>query len=262
MNDTTLARTFRHFRAGLRRPAHVALRLARESIAAGKPRYGSGIGFTHFGAWQDVDGKRIGSGRFRAFYVDSNPWRDVGDAHDIVRRLPLGWYSDAHQSETCIAIVAQMPARDGVAQYVPGYRWSDADGVTLFPLDRFEEKEEAARRADHYAEKAAEEAREYSEAWNAGREARDAQDEAEAARKDALALLREMKAARRAGMEPGGAICATLRGKVESLLETIREAREKRDDLRDGWTQRWRGDDIAGAFAEGFGVSLAGLRRA
>ena len=69
--------------------------------------------------------------------------------------------------------------------------------------------------------------------------------------KAALALLREMKEARKAGMAPGGAICAALRGKVESLLETIQEARKKRDELCRGWLASWRNDALHNSFLEG-----------
>jgi hypothetical protein len=54
-------------------------------------------------------------------------------------------------------------------------------------------------------------------------------------RADAKALIREMKAARRAGLITSRAICAALRDRLESMREESRAASEKRRDLADAY---------------------------
>lgn len=131
----------------------------------------------HGGNWGDAP-KHVSFTltRERPYYCDKFPpgWRDHGSAHDVCRREGSrridhnGWYCDADQRETVQGYVLQIPAREGVPQYVPALKWSDRDGVTLYPLDRYEEILDAASAADGYAEAIAEQEREWDEAWQAG----------------------------------------------------------------------------------------------
>jgi len=201
------------------------------------------------GCWQrPEDMKRHASPSDRAYYVDSFEelgWRTLGTAYDVSRRADsraveeIGWYCDAYQNETVSGYVLQLPARNGVPQYVPALGWSDRDGVTLYPLDRYDEPLDAARAANGYAERTAETEREYNEAWQAGSQWSDLSNTIAVTRSRALALLREMRPDRKQGTGRP-AICAALRERLASMLDDIREAREKRAELAD--THRWQAD--------------------
>lgn len=99
-------------------------------------------------------------------------------------------------------------------------------------LESADETRDAARYADGIAESAAEDQREYERHYRAGREAAEKDAEAIAARGELLPLLAELRAERRqrlAGAAGRTAICAALRSRVDSLLETTAEARRERD---------------------------------
>ena len=72
-------------------------------------------------------------------------------------------------------------------------------------------------------------------------------------RQEALAILSERRAVKGKGNYP--ALCAAIRSQVESLLETIAEARTKRADLANGDAEGlyfWTGDKrLQAAFCEG-----------
>lgn len=113
------------------------------------------------------------------------PFRFTGYADDIRRGIGhKGWYCDEYADRTLRGVVYQIPARNGVPQYLSGYQESDNDSVVLY-LDSFEaEPAEAAYRADQIAERLAESEREYSESWSAGSQAGEAV-------RDALGDLRQ-----------------------------------------------------------------------
>lgn len=202
-----------------------------------------------------------------------------------------GFYCDEIGENICAGFVAQLPSRNGKARFVAGYQFSESDGngIGTFDLSRIFESDfeaerdsarrqigkaywrpemeapgywaeeahktartEAARAALGMAESAAEKEREYQEAWRAGSDWQEAQEREGELRREALAILAERRAA--ASLNPAGfpALCAALRDKVESILEEIRESREKRADLKDSvYGSRGRA-----AFSDGAGVNL------
>jgi hypothetical protein len=270
--DSKLAQAFLYHRQeGAKAPA--ALRYARQDVAAGKARYaetprearlpdGGPARFIPFGGvWQKPETMpRFTSADRREFYCDNWPegWRDLGDAHEVNRRMDnTGWYVSVHMDEVCRGRVLQIPARDGVPQYVPGTYNTECDGVTLYPLDRYEEPEEAARAADGYAERSAEVQREHNEAWNAGQDAMRAGEEAREARKEALGILADLRTARNAvaayftGDDRAAAerLCGTLRNRALALVDGWREARDKRDSIISEWRNRE-------GFADGYGEAV------
>jgi hypothetical protein len=122
---------------------------------------------------------------------------------------------------------------------------------------------DAARAADSMAQHAAEQEREYQSAWAAGSEWAQLGEEIASERKAALELLQERRRARAAGLDGYKAICATMRGAIESHLESIREAREKRESLERGdgggseYMLFWPGDaTLRAAFNEGAGQTV------
>lgn len=89
-------------------------------------------------------------------------FRNERDAHEIIARLPRGWYTDSHQDETAIGIVARLPH----GRFIAGYRWTSNDERVYFP-DVFDDETLAARMADRHAESFADSAREDDERYNA-----------------------------------------------------------------------------------------------
>lgn len=161
--------------------AVVALRLAREDVAAGKKRYYVPRTYEHFSACRPF---KRGSDTLR--YVE-NPGacglREVGEIYDIAPRLfdHNGWYADSFCESLIVGVVYQLNGRNGHARMVPGYVEKDNDGVVIDIKDVYEvdcraeelsidmrDYRDCLRAADRLAELAAEEARHSSSAFNAG----------------------------------------------------------------------------------------------
>jgi hypothetical protein len=110
----------------------------------------------------------------------------------------------------------------------------------------------AAHAADGMAEFAAEEERHYQSGWAEGRRAADLTEEARDARADALAILSDLRAARRALAGRLTAeevrICERLRSRAEGLIDDWRAARAQRDNLIAEWTGH---SGFANAYGEG-----------
>jgi hypothetical protein len=117
--------------------------------------------------------------------------------------------------------------------------------------------DDAAALADSLAERDAESQREYDAAWQAGSLWADLGEEVKQDRAALLAILGDRKAA-----TGSATLCAVIREKVDDLLESIRDARAKRDRLAEGdgasnddfYRTFWDGDaDLRAAFNEGAG---------
>ena len=245
------------------------LKRAREDMAAGKTRYFDSYihrahkdsnGMIYLGDKPENFGLRL-VGRVQADMPRGDTWD---------KRESSGWYADCYQNETCFGLVYQLPARDGQARFVAAYDFSDRDGGLVFDFSQvftedsrpygystsaqdYDAARDAARHADSLAEKAAEEELEYSTAWQAGAQWSDVQGEVRQARQEALAILKERRAAR--GQEAFPALCKAIRAQVESLLETIQDARDKAAKLASGEygdLYFWNGDKrLQAAFCEG-----------
>jgi hypothetical protein len=277
MNQDLLSAYRYHRRLG--HIADVALMSARRDVAAGVKRYpsdGNIIGAPFGTKLRWIEDPTAAGLRF------------VGFADELAPRSVqhVGWLTDEEclDNSTLRGAVYQLPARDGRPVYVPAYREGSCDGQQwrdtatgrvdtfggpaavafgeLICGDRgglgdeyasFQENDDvrdAARRADRIAELQAESEREYNEAWQAGSRFAELAETIAADRRASLALLREMKPERqRAADRP--AICAALRERLESLLEDIREARERRAELLNDCPSR-----LAGAFNEGAGEAV------
>nr|ARB13533.1 hypothetical protein Ccr10_gp005 [Caulobacter phage Ccr10]ARB13858.1 hypothetical protein Ccr10_gp328 [Caulobacter phage Ccr10]ARB14562.1 hypothetical protein Ccr29_gp005 [Caulobacter phage Ccr29]ARB14897.1 hypothetical protein Ccr29_gp341 [Caulobacter phage Ccr29] len=176
----------------------------------------------------------------KAYHAPAWPagWRVLGTAEEVCRKEGSrrvehsGWYTTPDDySATLSGYVLQIPARDGVAQYVAGVAHSEFDRVTVYPSRRFDNPLDAASAADQIAERDAEEEREYQSAWQAGVRFAELGAEVKEARAEALAILGERRKVK--GLETP-ALCGAIRAQVESLLEKIEEARAKRDALAQG----------------------------
>lgn len=203
----------------------------------------------------------------RKYYCDRLPAgiRHLGSAYEVCRREGSrrvdnqGWYMNNNCDGTVSGHVLQLPARDGKPRYIPATVDSDSDCVTLWPLEWHDNPVDAAASADHEAEQAAEKARDYDSAWQAGARYRDSLDESAKSRLELRALLSELRT--HAG-HFGPAICATLKDSVRGMLRDLEEARGERAKLaagegtgREDWLFAfWTGDrELRAAFNDGAG---------
>lgn len=171
------------------------------------------------GSWQALaDMKRYASKSDRAYYCDNWPAgiRDLGDADKVVRLDHTGWYADHDQNELVKGRVLQLPARDGKPCYVPGIYRTDSDGVTLWLLDQYDEKEDAARAADGYAEHDAEDCREHNAEFEAEQQTEELRGRIVEIRSEIRAIVREMKTCR-ALASNAPVLCKTLRDSIADL---------------------------------------------
>lgn len=100
--------------------------------------------------------------RFRWVECPESGMRHTGTAGDIVRLDYTGWYVDNFNNETCTGEVYQLPARDGVPQYIPAVSDPYGNDGAMFDFHSiFDNKEECARYADSMAESSAERDREH-----------------------------------------------------------------------------------------------------
>lgn len=170
-------------------------------------------------------------------------WRDVGYADEVYSGRLIdhrGWFihADGRTGETYRGHVWQLPARNGVPQYVAGYMEpndSKASGYVVLcasggDLELFDDKDDAARAGDALAERMAEQEREYDERWQAASLAADNRDEARddmrKARQSARAAIAALREQRAAGAVAAG-VCAILADRVTDARETMRDALER-----------------------------------
>ncbi|MBP8231757.1 MAG: hypothetical protein KAY22_05585 [Rhizorhabdus sp.] len=192
------------------------------------------------GAWQTEENLADGGSRpyrgsacDRAYYCDHWPrdWRIVGSASDVLRAEgrpraadECAWYADAFGGSVIVGAVLQLPARNGYCGYVPATYNTDCAGVTVYPCDRHETKEEAARAAGEFARATAERDREWRARDDARQSVDDARTEIRTARAEHSALVREMQTARTTGIR-ADAICRALHARLAALRDDVREAR-------------------------------------
>ena len=116
--------------------------------------------------------------RYRWVENVSDGLRHVGASHDLVRLRHTGWFVNEFQDETVHGEVYQMPARGGVARYVPAVNDPDNDDCAVLDFHSVtDDKEEAARWADQMAENYAEREREYQAEERARIEQEEAEEE-------------------------------------------------------------------------------------
>jgi hypothetical protein len=171
--------------------------------------------------------------------------RLVGFADEIAsaegRRRTIdhkGWHTDddGGNGEYYRGVVYLLPSR-GEPLYVYGYADPNNDDCALLCFDTEADKMDAARYADQFAERFAEDQRDHNRAWQAGRRCEDLADEVQAMRKKALAIGAEMRDAKRAKLD-APTICATLRDKIMSLYRQMQKARKEIAELTDNYGTR------------------------
>ena len=97
---------------------------------------------------------------------DGKQFRNEREAHKILDRLGhTGWFTDVHEYETACGIIANLPH----GRFIAGYTLSDSGERVYYP-QVFTDEREAAYMSDEHARVYAENAREYSEKYEAARE--------------------------------------------------------------------------------------------
>lgn len=156
------------------------------------------------------------------FYAEPGAFTGEQFAHEVMqlgRNSHTGWYTNNHGESfkdgtgLCRGVVLSFDPRPGFPNgwHIAGYNM-DNNSCTYYP-DVYDSAEDAARAADSYAEKAAEDEREYQGKWEAACKLEDSIA-------DAFERLRECLALRN---KP---CFARLRDEARELMETIREKRE------------------------------------
>lgn len=159
-------------------------------------------------------------------------WRECGDAHSIITLRHTGWYASCDQHNMIVGCVLQLPARNGVEQYVPATYHSDYDTATISLNEVTSEKGDAARWADQNAEKEAEECREGDAKDAAEQQIAEARAEIHIVNRQVLPALKELKGAR---LTP--ALCSMVRGGISELLAERRAAFNTIKKLEDDFWQ-------------------------
>lgn len=136
------------------------------------------------------------------------------EAHDVIRNAGrrmdhTGWYTDNDGNELAVGIVVKFPHN----RWVAGYRW-DSNGERVYFPEIFDSAEDAARAADHHAERFAEDAREHDAKF---REASRLEDENE----DKLRRLKECIALR------NKKCMQYVRDEIHELIEDVKANRER-----------------------------------
>lgn len=216
-------------------------------------------------------------------------------------REESGWIADAfgdyYKDGTglCWGEVWQLPGRNGESRFVAGYRFGGGDGGPTLDLSAIytepgrwwepvrrgatghitgggywnwednprsmDAATEAARAADHMANKAAEQEREFQTAWQAGSLWAQEGDAIADFRAELLDLLKQRRAARKDAAFSSNtytSLCTLIRRRVSQLLRDIHKARQRREKLASGESEPlyfWPGDKrLQDAFCDGAGI--------
>jgi hypothetical protein len=150
---------------------------------------------------------RLDDRRFRWVEYPANGLRFIGKAHEIRGsgdgNIPYfdrslvehhGWYTDSFQDETVCGEVYQLPARNGVSQYVPAIEDKDNDGAILDFHSITDDMKDAVRWSDSMAERFAEDEREYQLRTRAEERIEEIKEEVSKSRAEFKALARELRA--------------------------------------------------------------------
>lgn len=159
----------------------------------------------------------------------------VGDSHEIISLDHTGWYADSFQDELikgCVFAIRnphKLNGDGGHLFYMPATYYTDFENVTLYNK-LYDTAEQAARYADQYAERTAEEERDYHAKDQAEQQIEDLKTEIHQANKDALMLIKEIKA--KTYPEP---ICSAIRHRLYEFLETRTKAYKRIAKLQDNY---------------------------
>lgn len=170
-------------------------------------------------------------------------FEDIG-ARDVLQASKdhNGWYTDDFQSDTLSGVVIPIGRHskteghdrsdwtENTGLFLAGTQHSDWDGVTLY-TDTFDNFRDAARYADWFAEREAEECREEDEKNQREQKVEDLRDDIKRIRKACLTLLRDMRPIRKGMDQFPETVCDALRNQVQRYLNDIRTYRNEIGEL-------------------------------
>ena len=156
----------------------------------------------------------------------SGHFRNVTDAHRVIKLGHTGWYLDSFQSETAHGIVLQLPARDGKPVWLHGvadpYN-SNSGMVALEAHEWTDVKEDAARWSDRMAEIYAEVSREADSKDQAERQIETARERIAALREDLLSTIRDTRTS--LNLKPK--VCEAVRIRIKAMHVEMNECRRR-----------------------------------
>lgn len=175
-------------------------------------------------------------------------FRNVTDAEDVSGAYVkhTGWYTDHYCYDLCKGAVVQLPARKGQARYMPAIYWTGCDGVTVYPKLVTDDKAQAARWADEYAEEAAELDREAAAKDAAEQLVSDLEEGIQSTRYTVRELIQGLKQARDCvqlhlfhavpDTRLDGAVCRQIWADIKRYRREISKARRRISELNaDYW---------------------------
>lgn len=177
-----------------------------------------------YGAWSpSIVYNSTSDGNVRWVENAADGLRFVGFADEILPRMRhKGWFTrSVDPNETYRGVVYSLPH----GRYVAGYADPNNEGAALLCFDMgIDDKEQAAREADHFAERHADKEREYNDAWDAGADYRRHLDDARDLRRQFLAIRK---------LAPKGYDDAFLVRTLEELAAQWAHQRKEAADLLD-----------------------------
>lgn len=228
------------------RPASSAIIFARGDVAVGRDRHAYSYPKPLNQGWGNA---RADDGSVWIEDLSAAGLRLVDYADKLAKLGHTGWYTsdDNELGESLRGVVVHMAARNGSPRYLAGYE--DPNNPGSYRLDASEifagntvqpwqtPEHDAALAADSFAERSAEQERDYNRAWQAGRRFEDLAEEVATTRRSLLSLIMEAKATCKAG-RLGPALRAAIGDKITDGLNAIRKARAKRARLFDDLAAR------------------------
>lgn len=163
----------------------------------------------------------------------------VGFADEVASRSVehRGWYlNDDYSHELARGVVYETRGKH--RHLIAGMADPNNDGPAILefvPLDH-DDTIGAAHSADAIAERYAENERDHNRAWIARFKYEDLGEEVKQNRSSVLALIGEIKQIR-STLCDHAAIAAALREKIGTLLDDIKDARDKRSELESGFSR-------------------------
>jgi len=160
------------------------------------------------------------------WYVDTlnqGPFTLCGDADEFIKLDYTGWYCDSFQDDLARGAVVsirnpKVTDEDGAhVQYLPATYHTEGDCTGIVYREFYDNKQDAARSADGFAERIGEECREYDAQSQAEQEIEDLKEELHALNKKTLTLVREIKTSYSAGLLP--ATCQAIHEVLEKAFD-------------------------------------------
>lgn len=159
-------------------------------------------------------------------------FRNVTDAHDLIRLGHTGWYVDIRNDETTKGQVLQLPARHGKTLFMAACTDPCNANTGIVELCLYDDKDTAARGADQLAERYGEDCREDDLKSHAEAHIEELKQEITDTRthiKELVAGLRESKLAK--------VVCDEMRSTIRKLRSTVRSKKARIERITDEpWT--------------------------